>query len=133
MAGRSMRSMASERELQAMAVLWDSGSGTVAEVRETLNDRYDPDVAYTTVLTMLRSLRAKGWVRVEEEGKAHRFIPIVPREVAQSDSLHRLTQMLYGGSRELLLTQLVSARGLRPAELQRLRDLLDQRLKRRNP
>lgn len=133
MASRVRRSTPSERELQVMAVLWDSGSGTVVEVRQTLNERHDPDVAYTTVLTMLRSLRAKGWVRVKEEGKAHRFIPVVPRDDARWDSLRRLTDVLYGGSRELLLTQLVSDRGLRPAELKRLRLLLDQRLKGRSP
>lgn len=123
----------SEREMEAMAVLWERGSGTVVEVQKELNEVYEPEVAYTTVLTMLRSLRAKGWVRVEEEGRAHRFFPTVPREYARWTSLHRLTDVLFGGSRELLLTELVSDRRLNTMELRRLRRLLDERLRGKRP
>jgi predicted transcriptional regulator len=133
MAAGSVKPTPSERELEVMAVLWDLGSGTVAEVRELLNELYEPDVAYTTVLTMLRSLRAKGWARVEEEGRAHRYFPAVARGSARRRSLHRLIDLLYGGSRELLLTELVSDRRLRATELQRLRRLLDQRVEERQP
>jgi len=129
MDGRTVKPTPSERELQAMAILWDLGSGTVAEVRERLNELYEPEVAYTTVLTMLRSLRAKGWVRIEEEGRAHRFFPTVARDYARWTSLHSLTNVLFGGSRELLLTEMVSDRRLSVRELRRLRRLLDDRLK----
>src|SRR5438309_1515448 len=47
-----------DRELDVMSVLWDAGSATVAEVRERLSD----DLAYTTVLTVLRTLEQKGYV-----------------------------------------------------------------------
>src|SRR5262245_49833892 len=62
-----------DRELDVMAVLWERGSGTVAEVRERLPD----ELAYTTVLTILRILQEKGYVRHEGEGRAHRFYPLV--------------------------------------------------------
>ena len=55
-----------DRELDVMAVLWERGPSTVAEVREHLEDR----LAYTTVLTVLRTLEAKGFVSHEEEGDA---------------------------------------------------------------
>ena len=58
-----------DRELDVMAVLWDRGPSTVAEVRENLED----PLAYTTVLTVLRTLETKGYVSHEEEGKAHRY------------------------------------------------------------
>ena len=133
MAAGTVKPTPSERELEVMSVLWDLGSGTVAEVRQLLNDTFEPDVAYTTVLTMLRSLRAKGWARVAEEGRAHRYYPAVDLEAARRDSLHRLTDLLYNGSRALLLTELVSDRRLRAPELQRLRLLLDERLKGSRP
>jgi BlaI family transcriptional regulator, penicillinase repressor len=133
MAAGTVKSTPSERELEVMSVLWDLGSGTVAEVRQSLNDTFEPDVAYTTVLTILRSLRAKGWARVEEEGRAHRYFPAVARESARRRSLNRLANLLYSGSRELLLTELVSDRRLRTTELQRLRRLLDERLRRKQP
>jgi BlaI family penicillinase repressor len=115
----------SDRELDVMAVLWARGSGTVAEVREALPD----PLAYTTVLTVLRTLEEKGFVGHEEEGKAHRYLPLVARERAGRSALTRLVDKLFDGSPELLLTQLVSDRRLSPPEIRRLRKILDQRLK----
>lgn len=114
-----------ERELDVMAILWDLGSATVTEVR----DRLDDDLAYTTVLTVLRTLEAKGYVDHREEGKAHRYTPTVARNAAGQSALRRLTEKVFAGSPELLLTQLVSGRRLSPEELKRMRQLLDQRLK----
>ena len=114
-----------DRELDVMAVLWDRGSATVAEVRGALTD----DLAYTTVLTILRILEEKGYVRHEEEGRAHRYFPRVEREAAGDSALQRLLGKLFRGSPELLLTHLVSDRALREDELRRMRALLDERLK----
>jgi BlaI family transcriptional regulator, penicillinase repressor len=115
----------SDRELDVMAVLWARGSGTVAEVREALPD----PLAYTTVLTVLRTLEEKGFVGHQEEGKAHRYLPLVARERAGRSALSRMVEKLFDGSPELLLTQLVSDRRLSPPEIRRLRKILDQRLK----
>lgn len=113
------------RELDVMAVLWDRGSATVAEVL----DRLGEGLAYTTVLTVLRGLEAKGAVRHEEEGKAYRYLPkIKPNKIGRR-SLERLLDKVYQGSRELLLTQLVADRDVSAAELKRLRKLIDERLK----
>jgi predicted transcriptional regulator len=105
-----------ERELDVMAVLWESGSGTVAEVRE----RLPADLAYTTVLTILRNLEAKGLVRHEGEGKAHRYFPAVERGAARRSALSRLLDKLFHGSPEALVAQLVSDRALAPEALERL-------------
>jgi BlaI family transcriptional regulator, penicillinase repressor len=113
-----------DRELDVMGVLWDRGSGTVAEVRDGLTD----DLAYTTVLTILRILHDKGHVRHEEEGRAHRYYPLVERQAAGESALRRLTKKLFQGSPELLLTQLVSDRRLSEADVRRMRALLDARL-----
>ena len=115
----------SDRELDVRAVLWSRGSGTVAEVREALPD----PLAYTTVLTVLRTLEEKGFVGHEEEGKAHRYAPLVARERAGRSALTRMVDKLFDGSPELLLTQLVSDRRLSPQEIKKLRKILDQRLK----
>lgn len=112
------------RELDVMAVLWDLGAATVAEVRERLAD----DLAYTTVLTVLRTLEEKGFVGHEEVGKAYRYTPLVARADAGKSALRRLTRKMFGGSAEALLTEFVSDRRLSEAELERLRRLLDDRL-----
>jgi BlaI family penicillinase repressor len=113
-----------DRELDVMAILWYDGASTVADVRKRLKD----DLAYTTVLTVLRTLEDKGYVSHDVEGKAHRYFPLVARDSAGASALKRMVRKLFAGSPELLLTQLVSDRRLSEAELERMRDLLDERL-----
>ncbi len=120
-----MRVAFTERELDIMAVLWERGPSTAAEVRERLTD----DLAYNTVLSMLRILEDKGHVSHQEEGRAHRYFPLVAREEAGSSALERLVQKVFGGSAELLLTHFVKDRQLDDQELRRIRRLLDERLK----
>jgi predicted transcriptional regulator len=108
------------RELDIMSVLWRRGSGSVAEVREALSD----SVAYTTVLKILQILEEKGSVRHEVEGRAYRYFPAVGVEEAGGSALSRILDKIFGGSAELLLTQLVSDRDISPAELARMRKLL---------
>src|SRR5579885_3283381 len=110
-----------DRELDVMAVLWKRGSGTVTEVRGGLED----DLAYTTVLTILRTLEEKGFVTHLAEGKAHRYLPAVSQDLAGKSALARLVDKIFAGSSEMLLAQLVSERRLDADELKRLRKLLD--------
>lgn len=113
-----------ERELDVMVVLWERGDATVAEVQARLAD----ELAYTTVLTVLRTLEEKGHVGHREEDRAYRYHPLVERTEAGASALGRLVDRVFGGSAELLLTQLVSERELGEAELERMRRLLDDRL-----
>ena len=113
-----------QRELDVMTVLWERGPSTVAEVRKALDDQ----LAYTTVLTVLRILEEKGQVGHTTEGRAHRYRPLVERAAAGESALRRLTDRLFGGSRELLLTRLVEDEELTEEELRRMRDLLAERL-----
>ncbi len=112
------------RELDVMAVLWEVQSATVAGVRDRLGD----DLAYTTVLTVLRTLEEKGYAGHTQEGKAYRYHPLVERERAGETALRRLVGKMFSGSPELLLTQLVSDRSLSQEDLERMRALLEERL-----
>src|SRR6185436_15066930 len=105
-----------DRELDVMGVLWETGSATVAEVR----DRLPADLAYTTVLTILRNLEAKGFVRHEPRGKAHRYFPVVAKQAARKSALTRVLDSLFHSSPEELITHLVEERELSAAQLRRL-------------
>jgi predicted transcriptional regulator len=109
-----------DRELDVMTVLWELGDGTVTEVREKL----PADLAYTTVLTILRKLEAKGLVRHKVEGKAHRYIPRVAQKNARRTVLGRLIDKLFDGSPEQLLAHLVDDHKLTPAQVKRMREQL---------
>src|SRR5579884_3077826 len=79
-----------DRELDVMSILWERGPSTVAEVRERLPDQ----LAHNTVLTVLTVLEDKGYVAHTEEGKAHRFRPLVKREAAGATATSRVVEKL---------------------------------------
>ena len=109
-----------DRELDVMGVLWDLGSGTVSEVR----DRLPADLAYTTVLTILRNLEAKEFVSHSAEGKAHRYFPRVARKTARRSAIAKIVDKLFHGSAEQLVAQLVEDKELSASDLTRLRGML---------
>lgn len=114
-----------DRELDVMSILWRAGSGTVTEVREALAE----ELAYTSVLSVLQTLEAKGYVRHEAEGRAYRYHPLVGPDEAGGSALARIRSAIFHGSAEMILAQLVSDRGLTRAELERMKRLLHERLK----
>jgi BlaI family penicillinase repressor len=114
-----------DRELDVMSVLWTLESGTVSEVRERLDDA----LAYNTVLTVLRTLEAKGHVRHAGEGKAHRYFPTVERDEAGQSAITRLLDKVFEGSAESMLTHLVRDPKLSHARLAKMRKLIDERMR----
>lgn len=114
-----------DREMDLMEVLWERGSATAAEVRDALAD----DLAYNTVLTILRRLEQKGYVGHEEEGRAHRYHALVAREAVRGSAVRRLVDRAFDGSAELLLTHLVAESKLDEDQIRRLRELLQEQLR----
>jgi len=108
------------READVIQILWDHGPSVVTEVRDRLDDK----LAYTTVLTILRTLESKGYVRHEEEGRVHRYFAAVEQHAARKSALQHLKQKLFKGSAELLFTHLVSDQKLSREQLTRMRNLL---------
>jgi BlaI family penicillinase repressor len=106
-----------DREIDVMGVLWELGSGTVAEVREQL----PAELAYTTVLTILRNLEEKGFVTHDIEGRAHRYSPRIARQAARRSAVGRVVDKLFHGSAEQLLVHLVRERKLSIDDLRRIR------------
>ena len=124
-----MEIVLADREAELMEVLWDFGPATVAEVRDRVRD----DLAYTTVLTMLRTLENKGYVTREADGKAHRYAARIDRDEARSSALRAMSEKFFKGSTALLLTHFVAGEKLSDDDVQRLRKLLAQRAKKGKP
>lgn len=117
-----------QRELDIMSVLWELGEATATEVR----DRVDPDLAYTSISSMIRTLELKGYVSHRRgEGKTHVYFPTIDAETAGESALGRVLDKIYGGSPIKLLAQLVDQRRLSEKELARMRELLKSSAKRR--
>jgi len=117
-----------QRELDIMSVLWDLGEATVTEVR----DRVDPDLAYTSISSMIRTLEIKGYVSHRRgEGKTHVYFPAIDPEAAGESALRRVLHKIYGGSPIKLLAHLMEQQKLSEKELARMRALLKSPTKRR--
>ena len=117
------------READVMQVLWEHGPSLVTDVRERLSDK----LAYTTVLTVLRTLEAKGYVSHDEEGRGHRYFASVKQQAARKNALQHLTNKLFKGSTELLFSHLVSDEKLSPEQISRMRKLLSERSNKEKP
>ena len=110
-----------KRELDIMSVLWELGEATANEVR----DRIDPNLAYTGISSMIRTLETKGYVSHRRgEGKTHVYFPVIEPEAAGESALGRVLDKIYGGSPIKLLAHLVDQHRLSDKELARMRDLL---------
>jgi predicted transcriptional regulator len=111
-----MRIALGEREAQLMEVLWDCGPSTVSEVQEQLRDT----PAYTTILTMLRKLEAKGYIDHSEDGRAHRYHALIERTAAQQGALDTLITRLFKGSADALLLHMVSKERISAKQVEKI-------------
>lgn len=111
-----------EVEQQIMEVLWDAGSGTVAEVTEALT-RYKK-VAFNTVQTVLRILEDKRYVRHRAEGRAFRYTAIVDRNTASTSAVNYLVRRFFDGAPGKLAMNLIENERLTPDELAQLNALI---------
>jgi predicted transcriptional regulator len=115
-----------EAELRLMNVVWRLGKATVAEVAAALPK--DLDLAYNTVLTTLRILEAKGYLRHAKAKDARAFVfrPVVGRMEATRSAVRQLLGRFFGDSPEALVLNLLEDDTLSHAELEKIRKLLQQ-------
>ena len=100
-------------EHRIMEVIWARGSATVAEVVEALKGRD----AYTTILTLMRILKIKGYLSSRKEGRAFVFVPRVDRDTAARKAVHQLLAKFFFGSPSELVLSFLREEELTPGEL----------------
>jgi predicted transcriptional regulator len=112
-----------------MNALWDESPASVRQVQERF--KAVKPMAYSTVLTMMRILREKGFLASERQGKADLYRPVVTREEVGKRSLGELIDSFFSGSAEALVSQLLNGQSLSDEELTAIRTELDRTLCRR--
>ncbi len=112
-------------ELPLMQVLWQRGSATVGEIAEALAK--DKPVAYNTVLTLMRILERKGYVRHTKDGRAFVYHAVVDNGEACRTAVRQLLSRFFQDSPELLVLNLLRDEALDQRELDRLRKLIEDR------
>jgi predicted transcriptional regulator len=107
-----------------MEVLWHRKAATVADVVEALPP---PPLAYSTVLTTLRTLEQKGYIAHEEDGRAYVYHPVVARDDAAKSAMRHLVNRFFGNSPGDLAVALLDEAPLSDSEIVRIRQLLQRR------
>jgi predicted transcriptional regulator len=106
-------------ELRLMKVLWSRGESTVADLVATTAP--DGELAYTSVLTTIRILEAKGYVKHRQEGRAFLYSPAVGESEASRSEVRHVLERFFGNSRERLLLSLLGDDEITSEELKRLK------------
>ena len=112
-----------DAELRLMDVLWLKGASTVSDVVAALPA--DPPAAYSTVLTVLRILENKGYIRHVKQGRAFVYEPLVDRTEARRNVLRYVLDRFFGNSPEALVLNLMEDRDISAAELVRIRKMIE--------
>jgi predicted transcriptional regulator len=104
-------------EHRIMEVIWACGSATVSDVVEALQGKD----AYTTILTLMRILKAKGYLSSRKEGRAHVFTPRVDRDTVARKAVHQLLAKFFDGSPGELVLSFLREEEITPEELDELK------------
>jgi predicted transcriptional regulator len=107
-----------------MNVLWEKGASTVQQVLDALPNK--PALAYNSILTTIRILEKKGYVRHEKDGRAFVYAPTVGQHEATRFEIRHLVSRFFGNSHELLVMNILEDKSIDEAEVQRLRKLLEK-------
>ena len=111
-------------ELQIMNAVWDKGSATVQEVKDALSDRKH---AYSTILTMMRKLEAKGYLKHDVDERTYVYQPVISRKAVRHGILTDILDRLFDGSASLLLNSLAEQDRIDKKELLEIQKLIKER------
>jgi len=112
-----------EAELRLMKILWRRGESAVTDLVAAMPD--GESLAYNSVLTTIRILEQKGYVRHRQEGRAFVYRAAVAEEEASRSEVKHLMSRFFGNSRERLLLSLLGDEAISSEELRRLKEAIE--------
>jgi predicted transcriptional regulator len=121
---RPKTSTLTPQELAIMKVVWQRDQATVRDVYETLRERRQ--VAYTTVMTMMKILEDKGYLKKSREDRAYVYRPSRPRQQVVGAMVRDFVDRVFDGAASGLLLHLARTGKLTKAERQKIRQLIDE-------
>ena len=120
--GRKKSPTLTAAEHRIMDVLWSLATATVADVTAAVGQ---PALAYTTVLTTLRTLERKGYVRHRVSGRAYVYLPAVDRDEVRRGVVGYVLREFFDDSPRTLMLNLLKSERIDRDELARLRTMID--------
>ncbi len=113
-----------EAELKLMDILWMKGEGTVQDVLDILSKK--ESLAYTTVLTILRILEKKGYLKHRKVSRAFVYYPVVKRDEVRRSVVKDVIRKFFDDSPELLVLNVFENEQIDADELFRLKDMIEK-------
>jgi predicted transcriptional regulator len=113
-----------DQELEIMKIVWVRHTATVRDVYEALLERRK--VAYTTVMTMMKILESKGYLKKRQQDRAFVYRPAHRQDQVIGNMIREFIDRVFNGSAEPLLVHLIQKRHIREQELQKIRHMIDQ-------
>jgi len=101
-----------------MKIVWERDSSTVRDVYETLLERRK--VAYTTVMTMMKILEQKKYLKRTQLDRAYVYRPAQPKRLVVGAMVRDFINRVFNGATEPLLVHLVEEHDLSPEELEEI-------------
>lgn len=113
-----------EAELRLMKLLWERGEAAVGDLVAAMPE--GTTLAYNSVLTTIRILEQKGYVRHRQEGRAFVYSASVAEQEAEHFEVRNMMRRFFGNSRERLLLSVLGDGEVTPEELKRLKEAIDR-------
>src|ERR1043165_943056 len=107
-----------EQELEIMKVVWERESTTVRDVYEALLERRK--IAYTTVMTMMKILEQKKYLKKTQSDRAYIYRPAQPKGQVIGAMVRDFVNRVFNGSAEPLLVHLVEEHNLSQEDLEEI-------------
>ena len=99
-----------KQELEIMKIVWNRKNATVRDVYEALREQRQ--IAYTTVMTMMKILEKKKFLKKTQQDRAFVYQPVRPKEQVIRTMVQDFVTRVFDGSAEPLLMHLVKGRHL---------------------
>ncbi|HTU33577.1 MAG TPA: BlaI/MecI/CopY family transcriptional regulator [Candidatus Acidoferrum sp.] len=112
------------QELEIMKLVWERDAASVRDIYEVLLKRRK--VAYTTVMTMMKILESKGYLKKRRQDRAFVYTPSAPKEKVIGKMIREFVDRVFNGSAEPLLVHLVKTRHIRQRDLEKIRRMIDE-------
>ncbi len=112
-----------ERELEALKVLWEHGEATVRSICDQMNEG-GQQLAYTTVLSLLQVMEQKGLVAHRRQGKAYVYLPLIEKENTLRQLASGFLERVFDGALDEYLVHALGTRNVSKDELQQLEEMI---------
>ena len=110
-------------ELGILAIVWDKEEATVQDVLDEILKKRK--VAYTSVMTMMRNLAAKGVLKFRTEGRTYVYSAAIQPDTIRRGLLKETVDNVFKGSPVELVQNLFKTEKLSEAEIEEIKKLIE--------